>query len=383
MSLCLPSSFAHDMRLMRMLSAHEFRHLLQVFDFALNSCQSYTIPARRREELRYTLGINQAKFEKRLEKWSSPEIDLIEIDEDGALYLTYLADQSQGQSAGGDAPSSGNGLTPRLQEGRRYSNSPEAERQRAAYRRKNGNGYGSGAAPDEPPNSAANGDSGMTPMREAFEKNLTQNLTPSESKPHASALGFDENQREVFRVRVRDVIVSEKEDHKVISDSGDVIDIDNVEAATKTSRKTSRLESPPLPVPASPGLAAEVDRVIRNQAVSAVLRDTGDSPKNRGLWVHLYTACDACGLIEEIWRGSVLDLAERLKDTSDPVRNRAAWLQDRMRRKFEEQDVFLPTQAEIAAAMQRGEGPEWVRSVIAESMSEAERNLAGPTEENP
>lgn len=402
---CFDSQRAlHDPRLHRMLTGYEFRHFFQMLCFVNAECRDPAfIPARlaRWEEggpaprLALELGLNRALYERRLEKWSRERIELIEVQADGGLLLTYVLDQDDEDDPEIEEAAragTGNGMnsngTPR-QPRRRYSMAPSAIRARDAYRRRQAAQNGETLARNGEMSAAQNGEVSAPPAREV----LGENLTPGEYKPHASTLGFagagpsKPNEmraglREVPRVRVD--IDSEQEISLKSSESRVDIDID-AENANLTKPHASNLTLPAPstatlppaandpPAPTLPDGASSV-RVRRKLAVDNVLKCTGDSPANRGLWIMYWNACNERGQLP-LWDQAISMLATEMKRSVVPIRVPASWLQTCLRNLLEAAGVFLPRQEELREAEERGEGADWIREQVRQSMG-----LAAPGE---
>lgn len=306
--LCF-QNLRYDVRLMDQLRSYELRHFLILLDFAADLRDPTFIPARKREALRLTLrfgsGDNgKAALAARLGRFEA--LDLIEVNPDRSISITYLIDQ---EIDGGDdfpapasplpsgpvatdrrsAPDLRSGFD-RRQPGRTYSTDPAAVRQRE--RRKQ-------LAESE----------GLAPKVVTFGENVTENVTGFESKRHAtgpqptpemSQQNVTENvtnERDISASSLAgvspNVNVSNKEDYKIISDSGDVSNVAAKTSQPEMSQNVTGQNVTPGPrVPVRPGYE-EVDRraqMMRDvEKVIALAKDG----KSRGFYIKVWKHCYA------------------------------------------------------------------------------------------
>lgn len=326
-SLCLPASFPHDMRLLKMLNSHELKHFLLLLCFANTRRDPTFIPAQKIEELRLSLGLNREKFQKRLDRWAAPGIDLIQIDEEsGGFLIAYLVDQEEdGEDDDYSSPplnGNANGHAPRVQKRRQYSRTPAAQRVHAAYWRNKAKIEGV----------SAGGDSG-----EGFDENLTQNLTPDTLKPYASSEGFDANveknltqnltpDAKVSRAHVRNVNTY-SENLKILKDSEYVNTLQPEQNLTPLPPKPSPEDPPPAPLRTScpPQDAA----IVRAADVRAAMSAAKAKPEYRPLWLALWKHCNEAERLD-IWDQGVAVFieAQRKRPPAGPgsIADPAKWL---------------------------------------------------------
>jgi len=104
--LCI-AGFRHDLRLTRQLNAFELRHFFLLLDFGGSLRDRTFVPAKKREELRLTLGfgssdIAREKLEKRLRRYH--DLELIRLYDDNSILLTFLLDQDEGEDDEAEDP---------------------------------------------------------------------------------------------------------------------------------------------------------------------------------------------------------------------------------------------------------------------------------------
>jgi len=404
--LCI-AGFRHDLRLTRQLNAFELRHFLLLLDFGGSLRDRTFVPAKKREELRLTLGFGTSelareKLDKRLRRYH--DLELLRLYDDGSLLLTYLLDQdaeeyqdakeysdpqdshhpanSSYSSSNGSANSSnnsGNGSNgsggerrpspERRQPNRVYSENPDT----VAKRRK----YWEDRAADD---GAA--------VSEVFSKNLqefaskppaisgeftadgTQNLRPeiSENLPQEA---------EVFPAGVGSNSNLESGEREFINSSSSGFEFEaekNLHAKTSMPKPPAPTKPPaalslPRPKPPElaaeepPELAAEIVKVKRAEAVKAVLALTNDPPVNRHLWLKYWDICHLSGNLPA-WDEAQDRLRKAVMARNEEIGVRAAWLTTALRRLLEESDrqVFIPTKVQIAES-----SSEDIRALLAQS----------------
>lgn len=386
-TICFDAAEAlRDRRFRRKLTKYEGMDFVFLLGFAGSECRDPAfIPAKKMEDLALDLGwtgkAGEEQKRKRLAKWSAPGIELIELQADGGIQINYLLDRELDEEEGGPVPSyaaangsrngnssngSGSGSAEqrsngtdssnsaesrhggdRRQKGRRYSETPEAERSRRSYREKKMREAGIVSGEDL---KALTGDfrgedlKGEDLKGEDF-KNLTpeaKNLTPSTSKPHALAA---ENSAEIAVISgsLREVSPACVGDVKnVVGDLKNSYTSDNVSNVPADKNLTQNLtaqnltpaaknltaqnsvvgngkpaapasDRKPASPPPRPVIRADEVHVVRQIDVSAVLRATGDNPAEwKAQWVALWNHCYSHGQLR-CWDEGIAYLAWRLK----------------------------------------------------------------------
>lgn len=90
---------------------------------------------------------------------------------------------------------------------------------------------------------------------------------------------------------------------------------------------------------------------------------TGDAPVNRHLWIKYWDICHLSGNLVA-WEDAVGRLKKTLLDRSEEIGVKAAWLTTTLRRRLGEEQVFIPTKAELAET-----SSEDIRARMAESFA--------------
>ncbi len=428
-TLCL-TGLRHDLRLTRQLNAFELRHFLLTLDFAGGLRDRTFIPAKKREELRLTLGFGSSdqareKMDKRLRRYH--DLELLRLYDDGSLLLTYLLDQDAEEdnllsypvsdtaypisdpvrsagngSAHGSANGSANGAggerrssPERRQPGRILSQNPEAVRKRNEYwatkDAENGiTALGAGVAAPETPGENLRVFASKPPaMSGEFASDGTQNLRletsenlPSEAEVSHTGVGSNSNlesgEREFINYSSSGIEFEfEAEKNLQAETSGEAMKTSGERPPAPTDSPAGlshspAASSPPRPEPPNfnepPALAAEMVKVKRAEAVKAVLALTSDPPVNRHLWLKYWDICHLSGNLPA-WDEAQDRLRKAVMERSEGIGVRAAWLTTALRRLLEESDrqVFIPTKAQIAENSQ-----EDIRALLAQSFPPAD-----------
>ena len=394
--LCI-AGFRHDLRLTRQLNAFELRHFFLLLDFGGSLRDRTFVPAKKREELRLTLGFGSSelareKMDKRLRRYH--ELELIRLYDDDSILLTFLLDQEAEEdehapalrpealhfSAGGNGSGSqgANGThgerrggPERRQPGRVYSQNPEAVRKREEYRAARAAENGQ-AAPETLGENLRDFASKPPAISGDYAPDGTQN-------PRAETSGeISENLRpgpEVFPVCVgsNSRLESGERDLNKSSYSGFEFEAEkNLRAKTSGDQTETSGPNPPAHRPETavrpepPALAAEMVKVKRAEAVKAVLALTNDPPVNRHLWLKYWDICHLSGNLPA-WDEAQDRLRKALVSRSEEIGVRAAWLTTALRRLLEENQVFMPTKAQLAE-----QSAEDIRALVAESLAGAD-----------